>query len=56
MTAPKKSESYSETETAKRREAITRAMIATPPTPHSSKPKEKLSRGKKATRNAKKLS
>jgi hypothetical protein len=37
-------DSYSESETARRRDAIVRNMIATPPTPH------KPSKKKKATR------
>jgi len=39
---------YSEAETARRRDAIIKNMIATPPTPH--KPKVKSSRAIRATR------
>jgi hypothetical protein len=39
----KMEESYSEAETARRRDAVVKAMIATPPTPHTTKKKAKAS-------------
>jgi hypothetical protein len=47
-------ETYSPAEAERRRDAITRAMIATPPAPHAPKAKRKPSRPKKTTRKAKK--
>jgi hypothetical protein len=48
-------ETYSPAETARRRDAIVRNMIATPPAPHLSlKAKKKASRPKRATAKAKK--
>jgi hypothetical protein len=46
---------YSEAETARRRDAIVRNMIATPPRPHTGKPqKRKPSRAKAAIRKPRK--
>jgi hypothetical protein len=44
MAKSPKDDSYSESETARRRDAIVKNMIATPPTPHKPSKKKKTTR------------
>jgi hypothetical protein len=49
MKSPPEADQYSEAETARRRDATVKAMIATPPEPRATKPNRKLSRAKGAS-------